>query len=269
MSHLRDAWDRDEREALEPLEDELATLRERHANDPPLELLRAADADALPPDLQARMSEHLAGSDWSRALVAGARDVEHTLDPASADRLFARIRRSADSAVDRSPRWRRWAPVAAVAATLAIVTVLWTSWRSTAPPAIGPQPPPQATVARAEPPISELIRKPDVRLSVAALTWRGQAASTLVDDLAPALEAFRQSDYARAAKTLEALEPRYPDVFDLPYYRGLSLLFLNDADGALPELQKAARLADSTFASDVAGYLAVAQQRAGKSGARR
>ena len=32
--------------------DEIEELRKRHANDPPLELLRAARHDALPPDLQ-------------------------------------------------------------------------------------------------------------------------------------------------------------------------------------------------------------------------
>jgi tetratricopeptide (TPR) repeat protein len=109
------------------------------------------------------------------------------------------------------------------------------------------------------------LRKPDVRLSVAALTWRGSAAgSSLVDDIAPALDSFRQSDYARAAAKLDSIEGKYPQAFELPYYRALSLLLRGDANGAIPEFDKAARLADETFAADVAWYQAVAEQRAGK-----
>src|SRR5262249_28211413 len=59
MKSPADGWDRDERDALEPLADQLASIRARHANDPSLDLLRAAHADALPPDLQARVSAHL------------------------------------------------------------------------------------------------------------------------------------------------------------------------------------------------------------------
>jgi hypothetical protein len=109
------------------------------------------------------------------------------------------------------------------------------------------------------------LRKPDVRLSVAALTWRGSAgASSLVDDIAPALDSFRQSDYARAAAELDAIEGKYPKAFEPPYYRALSLLLGGDANGAIPEFHKAARLADETFATDLAWYQAVAEQRAGK-----
>jgi len=97
------------------------------------------------------------------------------------------------------------------------------------------------------------------------LTFRGTpAASSLVDDLAPPLDAFRASDYARSAQALQPLEAKYPAAIEPPYYRGLSLLFMNDAAGAIAELQKAARLADDTFSADVTWYLAVAQQRAGR-----
>jgi hypothetical protein len=104
-----------------------------------------------------------------------------------------------------------------------------------------------------------------VRLSVGALTWRGPSgASSIVDDLAPALDAFRASDYARAAQALEPLEGRYPTAVEPPFYRGISLLFLNDPGGAFVELRRAERLADATFSPDVAWYLAVAEQRAGR-----
>jgi hypothetical protein len=217
--------------------------------------------------LQARVSEHLAESPWSRALVAGVNDVERPLDPASADRLLARITLSTNPG--RSRRWAGfWAPLAATAAALILVTTVWLARRespATTAPAPLPATPP-ATVARNEPPPFELpLRPPDVRLSVAALTWRGPSGTTsLVDDLAPALDAFRQSDYARAAQALEPLERRNPRALEPPYYRGISLLFLNDPNGAIDELHKAERLADDTFSADVAWYLAVAEQRAGR-----
>jgi len=57
-----DNWDRDERETVESLEAELEAMRARHAGDPPVDLLRAAQADVLPTDLEAIAEEHLAQS---------------------------------------------------------------------------------------------------------------------------------------------------------------------------------------------------------------
>jgi hypothetical protein len=272
MKQPADGWDRDEREVLEPVADEIAALRERHVNDPSLDLLRAAHADALPPDLQAHVADHLADSAWSRALVDGANDVEHSLDAASSDRLYARITKS----TTERPSWFSAARFAsrllAAAAALLIIAALWVSWRGTVPAAPPSQPAAaQTTIARAEPPPIELpLRKPDVRLSVSALTWRGPSGGTsLVDDLAPALDAFRASDYTRAAQMLEPLERQYPRAIEPPFYRGVSLLFLNAPGAAIDELQTAARLADDTFSMDVTWYLAVAQLRAGRPAAAR
>jgi tetratricopeptide (TPR) repeat protein len=266
MKTPADRWDREEREALEPIESELAALRARHAGDPPLELLRAAHADALPPDLQAPVSAHLAESAWSRALLDGASDVDHALGAADADRLLARIKRSAEPRRSWSfSNLRVWAPLLTAAATAAIVVAVWSQWRTTAPaaPVVAPATP-QTVIARNEPPRFEMpLDKPDVRLSVAALTWRGSGASSLVDDLAPALDAYRQSDYTRAALALEGVGRRYPVSIEAPFYRGISLLFLNDPAGAIVELKKAERMNDPAFASDVTWYLAVAEQRSG------
>ena len=53
MKAPKDGWDADEhRKRCRNLQTEIEELRKRHANDPPLELLRAARHDALPPDLQ-------------------------------------------------------------------------------------------------------------------------------------------------------------------------------------------------------------------------
>ena len=275
MKTPADGWDRDEREALAPLDAELAAIRARHAGDPPLDLLRAAHADALPPELQARVSAHLADSAWSRALVAGADDADPALDVTDVDRLLARITRA--SAPRRSwlpplgGRFSSWAPLAAAAAAAIVVAIAWPWWRTTAPaaPTVATMKP-ESTIARTQPPPFELpLDKPDVKLSVAALTWRGTNAPSLVDALAPALDAYRQSDYAHAAQALERVEARYPTSIEAPFYRGVSLLFLKDYSGAIADLRKAERMKDDAFAPDVAWYLAVAEQRSGDAAAAR
>jgi tetratricopeptide (TPR) repeat protein len=275
MKTPADGWDRDEREALAPVEAELAAIRARHAGDPPLDLLRAARADALPPDLQARVSERLEEDAWNRALVDGALDVEHPLDAADADRLLARITQSARQEPAQRRRWFSrppvWAPMTAAAA-IAIVAIVWPARRPAAPaaptatpaaPAATPAPPP-TIVARNEPPVLLPLDKPDVKLSVAALVWRGPSGDTsLVDALAPGLDAYRATDYVGAAEMLEQVGRRYPASIEAPFYRGVSLLFLNEPADAIAELKKAERMNDDAFAVDVAWYLGIAEQRTG------
>jgi hypothetical protein len=268
MKAPADGWDREEREALEPIEAELETIRARHTGDPQLNLLRAASADALPSDLQARVSEHLAESAWSRALVAGIADADPSLDAADEDRMLARIRRPPIDERSWFAGRRSWAPLLATGALVAIVATVLMSRRVEAPAPLSPVATTRtATVARAEPQPFELpLRPPEVRLSVAALTWRGPSgAPSFVDSLAPALDAFRSANYARAAQALEPLERRYPNAIEPPFYRGISLLFLNDVAASIADLRKAQALADETFSSDVAWYLAVAELRAGDS----
>src|SRR5437870_12413668 len=98
--------DADEREALRDVEEELEALRKRHENDPPLELLRAARRDALPPELQADAADYLSKDAWSRALVEGIEDAGILLTPANQDRLLAAIQKKASQSENRSARWR-------------------------------------------------------------------------------------------------------------------------------------------------------------------
>ena len=262
MKTPADGWDPEEREIL----DEIAAVRARHRDDPPLDLLRAADVDALPPDLQARVSDHLSGSEWSRALVAGAKAAAPPLDRDAENRLLARIIASAAQEPPRASKTRLWVPLLAAAAVMAIAAIVWPLRRASAPPAASASAAkPEATIARAEKPAYDLpLRKPEVKLSAAALTWRRPSdGRSLVDDLTPALDAFRHSDYARAAQALQPLERQFPAAIEPPFYRGISLLFLNDPGAAAAELLKAERLADSVFAPDVVWYLAVAEHRSG------
>ena len=113
--------DEDEQSALEPFEDELRELRERHANDPRLEVLRAATGQVLPEELQASASAHLANSRWSRALVDGTNEVGELSVEAEA-RLLDRITHEERSGpASSSPRPRVWWSLLAAAGVAALV----------------------------------------------------------------------------------------------------------------------------------------------------
>lgn len=116
-----------------------------------------------------------------------------------------------------------------------------------------------------EPPALELpLDQPEVKLSVAALTWRGAGTGNqFLSDLKPAVDAFRAADFQTADRAFTALATRYPDSIEVLFYHGITRLFLNDTAGAIERLSEAERVADQTFAADVAWYRAVAELRAG------
>jgi len=108
------------------------------------------------------------------------------------------------------------------------------------------------------------LDKPAVKLSMLALTWRGASeGGGFATDIAPALDAFRADRFDEAERVLRVLAPRYPTSVEIPFYQGVSLLFLDRPADAIGPLRRAARLADALFAADAAWYLGVALQRAG------
>jgi len=126
------------------------------------------------------------------------------------------------------------------------------------PPAVAVAPPVAA------PPLQLAFNKPDVRLSAAALTWRGATSDNqLLADLKPALDAYRQNDYETANRLLTTLSSRYPDAVEIHFYQGISRLFLNDASAAVNSFAAAEKVADDTFIADIMWYRAIAEQRAG------
>ena len=269
MSARRDDWDKDEREALDGLRDELQELRARHANDPPLELLRAGRAEALAGELQTSVSKHLSESAWSRALVDGLEEAGEPLDRVAQERLLARVEKEAlkPGKSGGSVGWLR--PAFAAAALAASGAVVFWSNRPgpTAPPSAAPTPATVAAVASpAAPPPSLLLplEKPAVKLSAAALTWRrGTGEGGLLADLEPALEAYGRNDYAAAERELTRVSSRYPASVEIFFYQGVSRLLLDDNWGAIASLKAAEGVADASFAPDVAWYRAIADQRVG------
>jgi hypothetical protein len=280
MNHPRDDWDADEREVLDGLEGELAEIRRRHADDPSLAMLRAADADALPPDLKARVARHLQDSAWSRALIDGLRETgaDVRLDAESEERLFDRIMRDAHTG---SPR-PRWQPALAfgglaLAATVLLAVMIFRPAADDAPAVDAPplsRSGDQAAADTGVPPPSRAavliaFTKPEVKLSPSALTWRGDPSeNAFLRDLAPAFDAYRASDYARAVAAFDRLSTVYPDSIDVLFYQGVSRMLAGDDAGAVAPLEAAARLRNATFSDDVSWYLAVAKQRSGRPEAR-
>ena len=273
MSNRRDDWDGDEREAFDGLEADLAEIRRRHQDDPSLAMLRAADKDALPQELQARVGRHLRDSPWSRALVDGLREtgVDDRLDAESEGRLFARITRAAQAETNAAPV-RSWKPALmmgglALAASL-LVSVVVSRPRTTGVvdsatlPARSEQPLVVESSRRSTFEIS--YAKPEVKLSPAALTWRGTAsANPFMEAVAPAFDAYRSGDYAKAVAVFDSLSTAYPTSIEVLFYLGISRMLAGDDAAAVAPLQAAARLRNATFAEDVEWFLAVARARSG------
>lgn len=261
-------WDEDEREALEALGNELQQLQDRHANDPSFDVLRAATAGALPADLQASTAAHLAESRWSRVLVEGANAGGGSLDPDDEARLLARVHRDTASRTGwRLLQPRVWASLlaAGTVALVAVAIVQRTGDTPTAPaPGVatdrpGAEPPP--IVPRFQLPLD----KPDVKISPRGLTYRGDATvDDFLSQLKPALDAYRQGDYQRADREFTLLVTRYPQAVEAHFYQGVARLFLSDFAAADASLSAADRLADESFAADVAWYRAIVDERRGR-----
>ena len=271
-----DDWDDEERAALEDLRAELGAIQERHRDDPSLELLRASRAEVLPDPLNDRVHSHLEHSAWSRALVEGADAVDPTLDSATQARMLARIGAEM-GAKRRGRRWfQAWLLVPALAAAVIVLAVVIFRRPQTPPDqaaavgvAVAPQPPAQgATPPAPVPPARGFVLpldKPEVRFTAMALVLRGSAdGPKFVDVVAPGIRAYRSGDYATAERELAALQPRYPNSVEVPFYLGVSRLFLDDAEGARSALEEARRVSDDSFAPAVDWYLAVADERTGR-----
>lgn len=272
MTKHPDDWDQDEREALAGFADQLETIRRRHSGNPSIEMLRAARAEALPDELQASVSTHLSQNAWSRALVEGLEDGgdEPALDRVSEERLWARIRKQLAPAAAPAPRWKPWAYGGLALAASAIIAVSTT--READPPATPPTAGAPTTIAAppdappaGTPAVTIAFDKPDIKLTAAALTWRGAPAENpFLLNLKPAVDAYRDGNYAEADTRFTALAAQYPGSVEVRFYQGLTRMLRDDFAGAVAPLTEAYGLKDPTFVNDATWYLAVAEQRSGR-----
>jgi hypothetical protein len=168
------------------------------------------------------------------------------------------LRRAAPRHVAARPP-RTWLPVAAALAATALAgtIVLRDRW-TPAPTTIPPSP----TVAVPPMPV---VDKPDVVLPAGeVLVTRGGAGRAFLEDFGPAIAPYREGDYALAADRLATLADRYPASFEVPFYRGVSLLLLGRASEAVEALTRAEALARGPQATEARWYLSLALARAGR-----
>jgi hypothetical protein len=249
VSAKRDDWDDLERDTLAPIRDDIDRARERHRGDPPVEWLRAARDGAFGEDAERATAAHLASDGWSRALVDGAEPAP--LDAAGEARVLAEIRRR------QSRTGRRWLwPAAGLAAAAVVVVTMLPKGSVTTTPGPIDAPP-------AAPRFVLALEKPEVRLSADALLTRGPAGTGLLDDLAPAVGAYRANDYRGAAAALTRLQAAYPRAPEVSFYLGISRLFLDDPRGAADALRAVRAAAGDEFRAEADWYLAIAYERAG------
>jgi hypothetical protein len=125
-----------------------------------------------------------------------------------------------------------------------------------------------SATAPAAPSFALSLDKPAVKLSPRAFTYRGAVGdSDFVSQLKPALDAIRQDDYRQANDAFTALARTYPDTVEIPFYQGVSRLFINDfggADTSLAAAEQVDRSTDGSFATDIAWYRAIVDERLGR-----
>jgi predicted Zn-dependent protease len=111
------------------------------------------------------------------------------------------------------------------------------------------------------------LEKAAIKLPAASvLLYRSDAASSqaFLKDLAAALKPYRADDYSEASRRLGNLSRKYPNSPEVPFYLGVSQLFLNDNTHAVDSLQAAGRLAGETLRDSISWYLIVALNREGR-----
>ncbi len=258
-----------EAESLPEVERVMAALRHQSAC-PSFRHLRAARAESLPADLQAAVTSHVAACKACASIQSDLAALPTPADITQAEsrRVLSRVRRDSQSRdKDRSAlhwifSWR----AAFVTAALALCTTLVVQqMRKTPRPASLPE-----TVSRQQPalqlPEALKLDKPDVKLSLAVLTWRAEknTGQQLLADLTPALDLYQADRFADAARQFDALSAKYPGSVEVFFYLGVSRLFLGDYTAAIEALEKADGLAPDSFAAEVSWYLALAYHRSGR-----
>ena len=257
-------FDSEEQEFRRELEAALAANRAAAGACPKPELLMAAQS-GVPLEAAQAIDRHIALCPICQQL---SRDLaEHEFPPVSAaeDR---RIRARWQSAGTQSAHswlrsWQMLTLTAVITASVIVMVVV----RST-----GQAPMAAKIDTRAVRPIPATtglftLAKAAIKVpATSVLTFRGDAngGKAYVGDLAAALQPYRADDYTEAARRLESLSRKYPDAAEPLFYGGVSLLFLNQNDAAIRLLETARQDPGDTLRDDIAWYLAVAFDRAGR-----
>lgn len=277
-----------EEKPIEAIESELAArlgtpleqLRAQRAHCPPLASVRALASGTMPEEMQTALQQHVSSCDSCGALAADLLDDELTAPSENeGQRIAARIAAGKDKGASAasasqtsrrgaaSPRFTFLRPALAGVALLALFVVI---------SRVGNQPPTPPIATQGVPPAPVIpavlrLEMPEVHLRAAiVLQPRGEkAASSMVQDMAPALDAYRAQNYAAAARRFAELEKKYPGTVELLFYHGISQLALGQNDDALRLLEHAALLEEEEFAIEIEWYRGLTEYRAGRVAASR
>jgi tetratricopeptide (TPR) repeat protein len=261
---------------LEPFEAEwlaeapsqVEALRNQRGTCPSFRLIRASRAEALPAELQAAVASHVA---VCRICASLQEDLGNAVAPADITREETRrilsLVRAGDLSGEKNAPWRflSWRAAFATAALALCAIIVIQQVRKTAQPTS-----PTETASGQEPamqvPEALKLDKPEVKLTVAILTWRtrGSNGQQFLTDIAPALNLYRENRFEDAARQLDALSAKYPASVEIFFYLGVSRLFLEDHAVAIQALEKADALAGDSFSDDVSWYLALAWFNSGR-----
>lgn len=262
MKPLPRDFEPDESEFLQSLgSPPFGPCRSEHC--PPAAMIQALLAGALPDQHADALRHHLSVCPACNTVRAALEDLRPAAaEPGEIDGLWNRIE-------PQLPRTKRfpwaWIWVPAAAAAVVALAALGPSLLAPEPLTFAYQPPPPAapTLTAWQ---TWAHEKPPVRLPAEGLLlWRGSGAENLPEstrEIAHALAPYRQGDLDQTLRRLAALEGRYPENFEIPFYRGVCLLYLN-RPGAAGLLARARDLGSEPQSAEASWYLALAHLQDG------
>ncbi|HEY4356831.1 MAG TPA: hypothetical protein VGN16_13860 [Acidobacteriaceae bacterium] len=242
MSIQRPEFDADEQAVA-------GALKPRRGGCPPLDVLQAAGQDVLPPDVEARVTAHLADCPSCSGLLEDlARLPETTLLAEEQRRIATKFplenKREASGG-------RLWMGIAAAVLLMVAGAV---AWRSLSPKATEPQNAHGvAPASNAQQPVTtanlDIPLTPLAAPGGTALLTRGPGShEPATEQLLPAFTAYNHADYAAAATKFSALAAGYPASEIVPLYLGVSQLYLGQNEQADANLMRVLTLGEKDTA---------------------
>ena len=262
MKQMPHDFDPDEIRLLEELGPHGFEFR-RSGHCPRPEMIQALVAGALPAGEMETVQVHIQSCPSCRMVHRAIADCDLPAPgEGDVDRLWTRVSDSIPA--KRRFAWH-WGWAVAAAASVVVAIALSQAFLSPKPATLAFAPRIPASPAFPAWDLSSYERPP-VRLPVEGLlVWRGAGETPVpahTRDVAKALEPYRGGDLREAERRLAALEARYPNSFEVAFYRGICLLYL-DQPAAARHLSRARGLANPSQSAEAAWYLSLAYLRRG------
>lgn len=221
-----------------------ASLKSRRGGCPPPDLLRAAGQDVLPPDVDARVTQHLAECPSCRGLLVDLEMLPETALAAEEQRRIAAKLPLGNSQGSRGPQI--WVGIAAAVLLMVAGAV---AWRSLVPRPGAEQTAHEAPAPTVTKPVEtaslEIPLTPLAAPGGTALLTRGpESHEPATEQLLPAFTAYNHADYATAADRFKTLAASYPSSEIVPLYLGVSQLYLGKNEEADANLTRVLTLGE-------------------------